>query len=142
MPRFASALALLALGSLLACPKPAPSVEPDQGTVIDGGAVDQGPDVTPDDGSAAADDGPPPPEEGGATTPGQCLSDADCDGGVCEGQGCGDDQPGTCAAADRMCTRDSRQYCGCDGQTFRSSGSCPGRRYASPGECSSSPPAP
>jgi hypothetical protein len=35
-----------------------------------------------------------------------------------------------------MCTRDLRTYCGCDGQTFQSSGSCPGKRFANPGECS------
>ena len=64
-----------------------------------------------------------------------CLTGTDCQSGVCEGQGCGDDTPGTCAPARRGCTKDLRSYCGCDGKTFRSSGSCPGRRYSTKGEC-------
>lgn len=64
-----------------------------------------------------------------------CLAGTDCQSGVCEGQGCGDDRPGTCAAAKRGCTKDLRTYCGCDGKTFRGSGSCPGRRYSTKGEC-------
>ncbi len=133
MSRFCCALALLTLSSLLACPKPTPSVEPEGGPVIDAHPVDDDPAPASDDGATEAD----PPADPDTTTPpaGQCRSDADCSGGVCEGQGCGDDPLGTCAPADRMCTRDSRQYCGCDGQTFRSSGSCPGRRYAHKGEC-------
>lgn len=64
-----------------------------------------------------------------------CLAATDCQSGVCEGQGCGDDRPGTCAPAKRGCTKDLRAYCGCDGKTFRGSGSCPGRRYSTKGEC-------
>ena len=64
-----------------------------------------------------------------------CLAGTDCASGVCEGQGCGDDAPGTCAPAKRGCTKDLRSYCGCDGKTFRGSGSCPGRRYSTRGEC-------
>ncbi|MCA9711788.1 MAG: hypothetical protein KDK70_38485, partial [Myxococcales bacterium] len=128
MPR--STLALLALlGLAAACPKPAPSPTGDgpsgDPATVPGGAIDPG--------SASA---------GGATpsTADGCRSDADCDGGVCEGQGCGEDQLGTCMPQDRMCTRDSVVYCGCDGTTFRASGSCPGRRYAARGECTTAPP--
>jgi len=64
-----------------------------------------------------------------------CLAGAECASGVCEGQGCGNDTPGTCMPAARRCTRDLRPYCGCDGKTFRTSGSCPGQRYAAKGEC-------
>lgn len=76
----------------------------------------------------------PAPAAGGpaATT---CLGPEDCPGGVCEGEGCGDAQPGHCVAAVRACTKDLRPYCSCDGQTFRASGSCPGRRYAHRGPC-------
>ncbi len=64
-----------------------------------------------------------------------CLDGAECASGVCEGQGCGDDAPGTCAPKGRACTKDLRPYCGCDGKTFKTSGSCPGRRYAAKGSC-------
>jgi hypothetical protein len=130
MPRLVPTLVLLAIAGLFACLKPAPTVEPvGGGAEVPAGAVDPGPDPAADGGVTPAD--------GGAETPSAvtCLSDADCDGGVCEGQGCDGDEPGTCAPKSRMCTRDSRAYCGCDGQTFRASGSCPGRRYAAEGEC-------
>jgi len=67
----------------------------------------------------------------GCTEPGQCAS------GVCEGQGCGADAAGTCVPAQRICTKDRRAYCGCDGSTFLASGTCAGRRYASKGDCPS-----
>jgi hypothetical protein len=73
---------------------------------------------------------PPPPVPATA-----CRSNADCpEGAICEGEGCGDDAPGTCVGM-RPCTRDLRQYCGCDGVTFGASGTCPGRRYAHRGPC-------
>jgi hypothetical protein len=105
---------LILLSVLVACKKrdPEPVVEP----------------ATPVDAPAAPAAPVPPP----ATA---CLSTADCpEGSVCEGLGCGDDQPGRCMGM-RPCTRDLRMYCGCDGVTFGSSGSCPGRRFAHEGEC-------
>jgi len=111
---------------LTACPKPTPAGDGAAGdpagdpATVPAGAVDPG--------QGAASDPTPSTVDG-------CLRNEDCDSGVCEGQGCGDDQPGTCAAPDRMCTRDAALYCGCDGQPFRASGSCPGQRYASKGEC-------
>lgn len=90
------------------------------------------------DSAVAPTPTPTPADDEGLPTKGaSCLADTDCDeGGICEGEGCGDETPGTCVyPAARSCTRDSRVYCGCDGETFRSSGSCPGRRYASKGEC-------
>ncbi|MFO7561517.1 MAG: hypothetical protein R6X02_02640 [Enhygromyxa sp.] len=64
-----------------------------------------------------------------------CDSDVDCgEGMVCEGVGCEPGQ-GRCVSTDRICTRDLAQYCGCDGQLFQSSGTCPGRRYAYRGPC-------
>ncbi len=65
---------------------------------------------------------------------GACKLASDCAGGVCEGLGCGD-VPGVCASTTRACTKDLRAYCGCDGKTFRSSGSCPGQRFVATGEC-------
>jgi hypothetical protein len=132
MSRLLPPLVLLALAGMVACPPNTSTVEPGNGTAVepepDGGAqVEPGPD-----GGAQVEPGP----DGGSTpAAGTCLSNADCNGGTCEGQGCGDDQPGKCVPADRMCTRDSRPYCGCDGQTFRGSGTCPGQRYAHAGEC-------
>jgi len=64
-----------------------------------------------------------------------CLDASECASGICEGEGCDAATPGRCAPASRACTRDLRAYCGCDGTTFRTSGSCPGRRFASRGEC-------
>ncbi|MDB4962347.1 MAG: hypothetical protein JWP01_2346 [Myxococcales bacterium] len=64
-----------------------------------------------------------------------CLESAECSSGVCEGEGCGADQPGTCKPKMRACTRDLRAYCGCDGTTFQTSGSCPGKRFSARGQC-------
>lgn len=64
-----------------------------------------------------------------------CLAPADCASGVCEGEGCADNQPGTCAPELRACTRDLVPYCSCEGETFRTSGSCPGKRYSARAAC-------
>jgi hypothetical protein len=58
---------------------------------------------------------------------------------VCEGEGCDDAHPGKCVPKDRMCTRDARQYCGCDGKTFVGSGSCPGQRFQAAAACEGDP---
>jgi hypothetical protein len=122
-------LTLLLLGGCpAASPAPVPPADPD-------------PQVQP----RPRDDTPPvvvapPGDAGGAVAVDRgdgepCLEHAECASGVCEGQGCGVDEPGVCAPAQRACTRDLRPYCGCDGQTFRTSGSCPGQRYEFRGEC-------
>lgn len=89
------------------------------------------------DAAVSPDPGNGPGGDPGFPQPTECRSDSDCgEGEICEGEGCGDDTPGSCVApAARLCTRDSRAYCGCDGETFRASGSCPGQRYAHKGEC-------
>jgi hypothetical protein len=81
---------------------------------------------------------PPPPASSSAKAPtGSACDTADqCESGICEGEGCGP-QAGICAAKNRMCTRDLRPYCGCDGQTFQSSGTCAGKRYSKRGGCES-----
>lgn len=66
---------------------------------------------------------------------GACVTATDCQSGICEGVGCGDDPAGVCAPVSRSCTRDARAYCGCDDVSFRTSGSCPGRRYQARGPC-------
>jgi len=65
-----------------------------------------------------------------------CSRGSECASGVCEGRGCGPDQA-HCARRKRSCTRDLRPYCGCDGSTFRTSGSCPGRPFRHRGSCES-----
>jgi hypothetical protein len=68
-----------------------------------------------------------------------CTSSDDCpDGTTCLGEpGCG--EPWTCQPA-RPCTRDLVVYCGCNGETFRGSGTCPGRPYRARGTCDSTDP--
>ncbi len=84
--------------------------------------------------AAAGACAPPAPRADGAA----CLAATECKSGVCEGQGCGADVPGACAPARRGCTRDRRPYCGCDGATFYSSGSCAGQRYSAKSACAGS----
>ncbi len=64
----------------------------------------------------------------------ECNAASDCaDGQMCIGpEGC--DVPWTCQPM-RACTHDLREYCGCDGESFSGSGSCPSRPYASRGPC-------
>jgi hypothetical protein len=133
----AFALALAGCGGPAKAPGP-PAPDETPPTTKDPGAVEDEPPLQP---------APPPiPETGGggsvsgADPRGRpdgatCLAAADCASGICEGEGCTDDRPGRCAPKSRACTRDLRQYCGCDGQTFGASGSCPGRRYAATGTC-------
>jgi hypothetical protein len=64
-----------------------------------------------------------------------CKVGTDCASGTCEGQGCGDDALGHCASANRGCTRDRREFCGCDHHIFFGSSSCPGQRYLTKGKC-------
>ncbi len=125
---FASLLVLAAVAALAACPannppqpppnKPDPSYRP----------IDAGPEAHP---PITLTDAAPARGTPGAA----CVAATDCDSGVCEGEGCGADVPGHCADKRRMCTMDLQDYCGCDGATFSSSGSCPGRRYDHRGAC-------
>ena len=62
-----------------------------------------------------------------------CNAGSECASGVCEGEGC--DVPGKCMPTSRACTKDLRQYCGCDGTTFSGSGSCPGARFSKREAC-------
>ncbi len=64
-----------------------------------------------------------------------CNANSDCRSDICEGQGCGDDAMGTCMSRMRPCTADLRPYCGCDGETFEASGTCPNQRYERLGAC-------
>lgn len=128
--------AIAAFALLAACPPnnvpqpmpPAPTEPAEGGYTPPGGAA------TPTDAGAPAQNAPDAAAVAGVDGA-SCFSATDCQSGVCEGEGCNADRPGTCVARARACTRDLRPFCGCDGVTFRTSGSCPGRRYASRGEC-------
>ena len=104
-------------------PGPAPTLPPPDRPI-----------AQPDAGVAARPPEPPIPQQALADGT-ACSAGSDCRSGVCEGEGCGAKQ-GVCAARNRSCTRDRRPYCGCDGKTFYSSGSCPGGRFANRGACS------
>ncbi len=126
-----SLLTLCSLSLLCACPPPAAGPAPKVGTgkattikTTEGPTKD--PIKGPTEGAAAA-----MKKAAGVA----CLAGSECASGICEGQGCDAQAPGTCAPAKRMCTRDLRAYCGCDAKTFQGSGSCPGRRYSAPGPC-------
>jgi hypothetical protein len=138
---------------------PPPTEIPPGPTAIIAGPVQEGPlPSTPIDPSAMADAdaGPgassaePEPAEGGGAAGGGaagevaggltrdgglCEKASECASGTCEGQGCTPERKGICMARNRSCTRDLRTYCGCDGQTFRGSGSCPGRRFSARSAC-------
>ncbi|PRP97542.1 hypothetical protein ENSA5_33390 [Enhygromyxa salina] len=134
------ALVLLCLAlTVSACPNTASTPQPpddgheaspagEAGDAEDG-ASDGGGEDGDGDGDGAQPTGPVLPN--GAL----CDTDSDCaEGQLCEGAGCEPGQ-GRCVDSERMCTRDLAEYCGCDGQVFRGSGSCPGARYAYRGPC-------
>ena len=120
-------------------PEPPPAPEP---------AGTQAPGASPTGASGApsASSGSPAASASGASDAGAkpgggtaalgapCTAAADCaPGTVCAGpEGCG--ASWTCQKQ-RPCTRDLAAFCGCDGATFRGSGSCPAQRYAHRGAC-------
>ncbi len=93
---------------------------------------------------------PPPPDRPPTwdvppweDVPNACTSTADCLAGtVClGGEGCG--VPWTCQPAlGRPCTADYVAFCGCDGNTFYGSSTCPDRPFARRGACDTDPPPP
>ena len=89
----------------------------------------------PEQAPVANDAAPVAAAQAGKADGESCLASSDCASGLCEGQGCGDDQPGTCQPNDRKCTYDLQAYCGCDGVTFEAGGNCPNRRFAERGAC-------
>jgi hypothetical protein len=129
-------VAILALAVVAGCPaKPEPAVPP-----AEGDAAAETP-TPPDDPPQPdpAEPTPTPTPSGSIADGGACLRAEECSSGICEGERCDDAHPGKCVPSDRMCTRDARSYCGCDGKTFVGSGSCPGRRYRSASACEGDP---
>jgi hypothetical protein len=125
---------LAALGALVACssnpPPPPAGVEQLTLTPIKP-VAEAAPSEVPDAGPAAASalDASPP-----ATATKTCTTSKDCGKSeICAGEaGC--DKTWTCKPSP-PCTRDLVTYCGCDGKTFQTSGSCPGQKYKSRGGC-------
>ena len=125
-----------ALLFLLGCPAKTEPVAPPPSD----GDVPTGTAATPTDPTTPEPTPEPTPTPAGSVADGgTCLMPEDCSSGVCEGLGCDDTQPGKCMPKDRMCTRDARSYCGCDGKTFVGSGSCPGQRYQAATACAGDP---
>src|SRR5215207_4098174 len=52
-----------------------------------------------------------------------CTESKACLGAVCVGTGC--DQPWRCDPTPRVCKDDVEPFCGCNGKTFYTSGTCP-----------------
>jgi hypothetical protein len=86
-------------------------------------------------GSASSPEG----GSGGATGHSGPCFDSPC-AGTCKGTTCAG--AWTCDTSAQACTSDIAEYCGCDGQTFEDSGSCPTRAFASRGACASGPVSP
>jgi hypothetical protein len=65
---------------------------------------------------------------------GSCHSKDDCGAGeLCvDADACG--EPGSCRS-ERECTFDLVDFCGCDGESFQASGTCPQRAYTHRGRC-------
>lgn len=135
MLRHVAPLALAVFALVWGCRQAPPAQEPPD----DGGAETPLPTTAggEDDGQPGGEDGEDDGHLPGPKLPDGPLCDSDADCGadmICEGVGC-EPGEGRCVARDRICTRDLAQYCGCDGQLFETSGSCPGRRYAYRGPC-------
>jgi hypothetical protein len=64
-----------------------------------------------------------------------CFDGGECESGICEGEGCGTNQPGRCIASGRVCKGPEETFCGCDGEIFRAPHDCPGQAYAKRGTC-------
>lgn len=86
---------------------------------------------------SALEGGAPPTDPTRASlleTNAPCSAGAECQSGVCEGQGC-EGELGRCMPESRPCFRDLVPFCGCDGETFRASSNCPRQRYRARGVC-------
>lgn len=66
-----------------------------------------------------------------------CFAADECTSGICEGASCDRTQPGACIATDavRNCAADQVSFCGCDGQSFVASSTCPGEPFLHQGRC-------
>ena len=122
---------MVACGSVAVRPFPEGDAATDAPSTVDAATVDR-PDAPPVSTDVPVVRDVTPPTDAGRTCtgPGQCPNGTECFGG----QGCG--VPWTCVPMlGRACTADYAPFCGCDGQTFHGSSSCPDRPWASRGDC-------
>lgn len=112
-----------------------------EGAPSEAGVVDT-PEPSSDAENEPRKEAPMEAETSGLADGAACTANAQCASGTCEGEGCGDDSPGTCMPLERMCLRDLRPFCGCDGKTFMRGSNCPGQRFAARGPCAGDPPSP
>ena len=145
--RASRSLAPLLVGSLLVvagCPAAPPQqVPPTEEIYQPGPAITEGrsrpPVVVPppsrDAGSrlAGGDDAGPASARLGPGQP--CFDGGECESGICEGEGCGTNQPGVCIGPGRACQGPEETFCGCDGEIFRAPRDCPGQPFAKRGKC-------
>ncbi len=102
-------------------------IPPSQSQVISNRPVGQGQVADPNKVDLTSRGGRP---DGAA-----CFGAVSCLSGICEGASCDSSRPGTCVPKERPCTADLVEYCGCDGNTFLSSSSCPGEAFSNRGMC-------
>jgi hypothetical protein len=106
--------------------------------LVEGGSAGPGvPVISGDAGSrlAVGADAAPPPVSA-RLAPGQaCFDGSECESGVCEGEGCGTNQPGVCIGPGRVCKGPVELFCACDGENFRAPRDCPGQSFAKRGSC-------
>jgi hypothetical protein len=104
----------------------------DAGGDTDAGKGDGGMD--PDAGRDAGTDGGRSFDAGEL---GACDVGAPCAIGICTGAGC-ESPDWSCSPADD-CAADEVTYCGCDGNEFTDSSTCPRRPYTHIGACATTP---
>lgn len=77
----------------------------------------------------------PPPTPEPPPEPPTCTSNRDCPRGqICQGpEGC--DAAWRCGRPAERCVADTQYFCGCDGQSFTASMTCPGRPHRHRGSC-------
>ena len=135
--------ALIAVALLSACPAAPPQrVPPTEEIYAAGPDIVDRPQGAAGPGARDAGSRLAIGDDGGSRLAGQrlaagaaCFDGSECESGVCEGEGCGTNQPGACAPSDRACKGAEAEFCGCDGETFRAPGDCPGQPFARRGAC-------
>lgn len=117
------------------CEGAPPPPSPPAGTVTGPRPTPGGIQPTPAEVGTVGDDSSPVAPGGRCTQSSDCTADHMCLGN----EGCSNGM--TCQPR-RPCTRDLALFCGCDGEVFRSSSSCPSAPFINRGPCQSDAPSP